>query len=77
MTCEGMDEKEEFARIVGAMKVLLFQDDEIQNIWELMACVLHLGNLGFGGEYRYLSVMASYVSYTYRKGRAQLTSRIH
>jgi len=65
-----MDEKEEFAKIVGAMKVLLFQDDEMQNIWELMACVLHLGNLVFGGEHRYPSMMASYVCHAYRKGGA-------
>ena len=44
-----MDDNEEFARIVGAMKVLNFGDDEMQNIWELVACVLHLGNVVFGG----------------------------
>jgi len=44
-----MDDSEEFARIVGAMKVLNFEDDEMQNIWELVACVLHLGNVVFGG----------------------------
>ncbi|XP_065887692.1 unconventional myosin-VIIa-like [Dysidea avara] len=48
LTCEGMDDNEEFARIVGAMKVLNFGDDEMQNIWELVACVLHLGNVVFG-----------------------------
>lgn len=44
-----MDDKEEFAKIFGAMKVLMFDDAEVQNIWEVMACVLHLGNLVFGG----------------------------
>lgn len=44
-----MDDAAEFATIVGAMKVLMFEDSEMQNIWELIACVLHLGNLVFGG----------------------------
>jgi len=44
-----MDDAKEFATIVGAMKVLEFKEDDIQNIWELIACVLHLGNLVFGG----------------------------
>ena len=44
-----MDDAAEFATIVGAMKVLMFEDLEMQNIWELIACVLHLGNLVFAG----------------------------
>ena len=44
-----MDDAAEFATIVGAMKVLMFKDSEMQNIWELIACVLHLGNLVFTG----------------------------
>ena len=44
-----MDDRAEFAIIVGAMKVLMFNDTEMDNIWELIACVLHLGNIVFGG----------------------------
>ena len=44
-----MDDGDEFATMVGAMRVLNFEDDEMWNIWELIACVLHLGNLVFGG----------------------------
>lgn len=44
-----MDDSKEFGIIVGAMKVLMFEEAEIQNVWELIACVLHLGNLVFGG----------------------------
>ena len=44
-----MNDKKGFARFLGAMKVLDFENDEIENIWELMACILHLGNVEFGG----------------------------
>jgi len=62
-----MDDSEEFAKIVGAMKVLLFEEDEMQNIWELIACVLHLGNLVFGG--RCLLNIAVTLTFACRKGR--------
>lgn len=45
-----MDDAAEFAIIVGAMKVLCFEEVEMQNIWEVIACVLHLGNIVFGGK---------------------------
>ena len=45
-----MDDAAEFATIRGAMKVLMFDEAEMQNIWEVIACVLHLGNFVFGGS---------------------------
>ena len=45
-----MNDNEEFSRIVGAMKVLNFEDKEMWSIWELIACVLHLGNIVFTGQ---------------------------
>lgn len=44
-----MDDAAEFATIVETMKVLMFEDSEMQNIWELIASILHLGNLVFAG----------------------------
>jgi len=61
-----MDDSEEFAGIVGAMKVLLFEEDEMQNIWELIACVLHLGNLVFGGR---CLLNSSYLDFCLQKRR--------
>ena len=48
-SCDGVDDGDEFATMVGAMRVLNFEEADMQNIWELIACVLHLGNLVFGG----------------------------
>jgi len=46
-----MNDNEEFARILGAMKVLNFEDYEMWSIWELIACILHLGNIVFTGQW--------------------------
>ena len=43
-------DKEHFAVIRGAMKVLNFTEEEMSNIWQLVATVMHLGNLIFKGE---------------------------
>eukprot|EP00731_Ephydatia_muelleri_P029534 Em0021g57a len=40
-------DKEHFAVIRGAMKVLNFTEEEMGNIWQLVATVMHLGNLIF------------------------------
>ena len=42
-------DKELFAIMRGAMKVLSFTADDEANIFKIMACVLHLGNIEFGG----------------------------
>lgn len=47
LTCDGIDDAEEFGTIRGAMKVLLFTDNESWHIFKLLAGVLHLGNITF------------------------------
>lgn len=44
---DGVDEEEEFTSILNAMKVLNFADDEISGIFQILASILHLGNLKF------------------------------
>ncbi|XP_020612489.1 unconventional myosin-VIIa-like [Orbicella faveolata] len=45
--CEGMDDKEAFANILRAMKVLMFSEEDCWIIFTLLAAILHLGNLRF------------------------------
>lgn len=45
--CEGMDDKEAFANIRRAMKVLMFSEEDCWVIFTLLAAILHLGNLRF------------------------------
>ena len=45
-----MGDKEYFAIICGAMKVLNFSADEMWDIWQLVAMIMHLGNISFGGK---------------------------
>lgn len=47
LTCPGRDEKKEFSDIMAAFKVLNFSDNEISDIFSLLAAILHLGNLKF------------------------------
>lgn len=47
----SVGDKELFAIMRGAMKVLNFTTDDESNIFNIMACVLHLGNIEFGGMY--------------------------
>eukprot|EP00118_Oscarella_pearsei_P013166 m.102239 g.102239 ORF g.102239 m.102239 type:complete len:1092 (+) comp37156_c0_seq8:188-3463(+) len=59
LTLDGWDEVAEFARIKDAMKVLMFSSEEQWHVWELTACVLHLGNLEFSeSEVRNLKTAA-------------------
>ena len=44
-----MGDKEYFAIIRGAMKVLNFQEEEMWDIWRIVALIMHLGNISFGG----------------------------
>ncbi|XP_044752121.1 myosin-VIIa-like [Coccinella septempunctata] len=44
---DGVDEVEEFTSIVNAMKVLNFAEEEISGIFQILASILHLGNLKF------------------------------
>ena len=44
-----MGDKEYFAIICGAMKVLDFTEEEMWDIWKIVAMIMHLGNIHFGG----------------------------
>ncbi|PFX22115.1 unconventional myosin-VIIa-like isoform X2 [Stylophora pistillata] len=52
ISCAGMDDSEEFAIIKGAMKVLMFSQDDSWNIFKLLAAILHIGNLEFEATIR-------------------------
>ena len=39
-----------FAGMKGSMKILNFSEPEQSEIWKMVATVLHLGNLDFGGK---------------------------
>lgn len=47
LTCAGRDEATEFSDIRSALKVLNFEDGESWSIFQLLAIILHLGNLKF------------------------------
>ncbi|KAF2351743.1 Myosin head motor domain [Trinorchestia longiramus] len=46
-TCEGRNDVREFADIRSAMKVLMFTDAEVNEMFKLLAAILHMGNLKF------------------------------
>ena len=58
MTCDPtydsdgrvLDDADYFGTIRGAMKVLNFSNDDMASIWSIVALVLHLGNIRFGGK---------------------------
>lgn len=43
--CEGRDDASEFSDIHSAMKVLCFSDQEIWEVYKLLAAILHTGNI--------------------------------
>ncbi|KAA0203334.1 hypothetical protein HAZT_HAZT001173 [Hyalella azteca] len=47
ITCEGRNDVREFADIRSAMKVLMFSDAEVYEMFKLLAAILHMGNLKF------------------------------
>lgn len=47
LTCDGRNETAEFGDIRAAMKVLNFGDQEISDIFQLLAVILHIGNLKY------------------------------
>jgi len=53
--CEGRDDAVEFANIRSAMKVLTYTDEEIQDLFCVLAAVLHLGNIEYRGTVHLLS----------------------
>lgn len=47
LTCTGRDEESEFLEIKSALKVLNFSEEDSWSIFQLLAIILHLGNLKF------------------------------
>ena len=47
VSCENRNEVNEFSDIKGALKVLNFSDKDCSDIFQLLAAILHLGNLKF------------------------------
>lgn len=45
--CEGRDDKQQYSEIIGAMKVLMFQESETWEILKILAALLHLGNIKY------------------------------
>ena len=62
MTCDDAYDSDgrpinHFAVIRGAMQVLNFTEEEQWNIWTIVALVMHLGNVVFGGEERKIQII--------------------
>ena len=51
----------------GAMKVLNFTDQNQEELWKIVAIVLHLGNIEFGGMYvcMYVCMYVTKISWSY------------
>lgn len=47
VTCDGRNDRDEFANLKAAMRVLSFSDKDIWEIVQLLAALLHLGNLKY------------------------------
>ena len=47
--CEGRDDAEDYKSICSAMD-FYFSEDECRGILQLLAAILHLGNVSFQGE---------------------------
>ncbi|XP_029380560.1 unconventional myosin-VIIb-like, partial [Echeneis naucrates] len=47
IVCEGRDDAKDCSRIRSAMKVLTFSENQSQEIFKLLAAILHLGNVSF------------------------------
>ncbi|XP_069473976.1 unconventional myosin-VIIb [Ambystoma mexicanum] len=48
-SCEGRSDAKDYTHIRAAMKILLFTESEQWEINQLLACILHLGNVKFEG----------------------------
>jgi hypothetical protein len=49
--CDSRDDAKEWSIIKSACKVLMFSDEELHDIFRLLAAILHLGNLKFEGKF--------------------------
>ncbi|XP_025078690.1 myosin-VIIa-like isoform X2 [Pomacea canaliculata] len=47
IACEGRDDIKDFADIRSAMKVLMFSDAEVWEVFKILAALLHLGNVRY------------------------------
>ncbi|OUT23864.1 hypothetical protein CAS74_000235 [Pichia kudriavzevii] len=43
----NIDDKKEFQNLINAFKIMSFDDDEVLNIFKILAIILHLGNIKF------------------------------
>uniref|UniRef100_A0A3Q3N3P0 Unconventional myosin-VIIa-like n=1 Tax=Mastacembelus armatus TaxID=205130 RepID=A0A3Q3N3P0_9TELE len=48
--CESRDDAKDYNRVCSGMKILTFSENQCQEILELLAAILHLGNVSFNGE---------------------------
>lgn len=49
MTCDSRDDAADFTDIRSAMKVLMFSEADIWDIFKILSALLHIGNVKFKG----------------------------
>lgn len=54
---DGINDAKDFGETISAMKVMGFSDSEQQEIWNIVAAILHLGNINFSESGNYAQVM--------------------
>ncbi|KAJ1521026.1 hypothetical protein ONE63_002738 [Megalurothrips usitatus] len=54
---EGVNDANEFGETKTAMKVMGFSDAEQQEVWNIVAAILHLGNIHFNEKGNYASIV--------------------
>ncbi|XP_073347990.1 unconventional myosin-VIIa-like [Pagrus major] len=47
IVCDGRDDAKDYKRVLSAMKILTFSENQCQEILKLLAAILHLGNICF------------------------------
>ena len=62
--CEGRDDAKEYTRIRSALKILTFTETQCLEILNLLAAILHLGNVGFEGGASLVFYSSAGVDYT-------------
>ena len=59
LRAEGRDDAADLAEIRSALKVLMFKEHEIWNIFKVLAAILHIGNVKFKGSTTYMFFVSS------------------